>query len=134
MTKEMYRDVEKKYLMYILSIVLIVEVVAFAALMIRFGDELKYPLFGGRQNFIGSATQASVQNQLQTRQLDCVDTDNGAYYRTAGYVIYKGSKYYDNCVGSVLNEKYCDYNSKGELVLKTHNYRCKWGCEAGACN
>ncbi|MBN2459665.1 hypothetical protein JXB28_05245 [Candidatus Woesearchaeota archaeon] len=131
MAKEHYKNVENKYFLYIAAIVLVVEAVAFLALMANNGPLLGQALSSG--NLRGGAASTQAQYAYQSMQAGCVDSDNGAYYRTAGYVTYNNGKFYDNCVGSSLNEKYCDYNNNGELVLKTVNYRCKWGCQDGAC-
>jgi len=123
-------DSHNKYVFSIVAIVLVVEVVAFIALIANYSPAFGYALNpAGYDSVVGAATETAAH----AKQTDCVDSDTGTYYRTAGFVTYRGGKFYDNCVGSTLNEKYCDVNSNGDLVLETQNYLCKWGCEKGAC-
>jgi hypothetical protein len=124
-------DSHNKYIFSIVAIVFVVEVVAFATLLINSGGAFQSIASGdsGTGYVVGQAARI----ETQAYQPACIDSDKGAYYRTAGYVTYNGGKFYDNCVGSTLNEKYCTYDYNGDLVLETINYWCKWGCEKGAC-
>jgi hypothetical protein len=58
---------------------------------------------------------------------NCQDTDGGKNYYTKGRVTYNNQDYWDECVGQVLKERYCD------TQVATEDKTCTSGCLEGAC-
>lgn len=124
-------DSYNKQVFAIIAIVFVVEVVGFAILLIN--NQAAFQYIASGDSATGYVIEDNARTAAQSYVPACIDSDKGAYYRTAGFVTYNGGKFYDNCVGSTLNEKYCTYDYDGDLTLETINYWCKWGCVKGAC-
>jgi len=58
----------------------------------------------------------------------CYDSDALDYF-TRGYVLYRGTSYYDSCsTANIVKEGYCNRN-----MYATTLYTCPYGCSNGAC-
>jgi len=77
---------------------------------------------------------ANMDSSAATRSESCVDSD-GMNYQGKGFVIFKSLTYWDSCIGSQLNERYCYLGKNGKQLMATLAYNCPSGyvCQDGAC-
>jgi hypothetical protein len=82
---------------------------------------------------VGGLIVGNNSNSMQYVCQCCQDSDKGKKYYSKGTVAVTvkniENQYTDQCVGSVLQEWYCN----GENIANQENYNCPNGCSDGAC-